>query len=79
MLMKRLSCELFRDQGLCDETFYIHSVIFIDLQATEKEQESLNIHWLAFEIYFVIALVDAVELIVWVRAAERSFTTYKLA
>ena len=47
ILMKRLSCELFGDQRLCDETFYIHSVFFIDLQAAEKEQESLNVHWLA--------------------------------
>ena len=62
--MKRLSCELSRDQGLCDETFYTHSIFFIDLQAAEKEQECLNVHWLAFEIYFVVAFVDAVELIV---------------
>ena len=64
ILMKRLGCELFGDQGLCDETFYIHSVFFIDLQAAEKEQESLNENWLAFKIYFVIALIDAVEVLV---------------
>ena len=63
-LMKRLSCELLGDQGLCNETFYIHSVFFIDLQAAEKEQECLNVHWLASEIYFVLAFVDALELLV---------------
>ena len=62
--MKRLSCELFGDQGLWDEIFHIQSVFFIDLQAAEKEQECLNAHCLAFEIYFIIAFVDAVELLV---------------
>ena len=62
--MKRLSGELFGDEWLCDETIQIHSVFFIDLQAAEKEQECLNVHWLAFKIYHVLAIFDVVDLLV---------------